>query len=1144
MSLADMGTASRSTGGGGGGGGGSGGGRHYDLASGGGPAGGLPGGRMTHSLSTPSGVDGTPSTPRHRGGKKLTVRIQMLDDSVTMFQVQAKALGRVLFEQVCRQLNLLEADYFGLEYQEMSTHTKYWLDLEKPMNRQVGLSLVDPVLRFCIKFYTPDPAQLEEEYTRYLFCLQIKRDLATGSLQCNDNTAALMASYIVQASCGDFVPEDYPDHTYLSSYRFVPHQDASVQRKIMENHKKHVGQSPAEADLNLLETARRCELYGMKMHPGKDVEGVPLNLAVAHMGITVFQNITRINTFSWAKIRKISFKRKRFLVKLHPEGYGYYKDTVEFFFEGRNECKNFWKKCVENHGFFRCTAVQNTPRRKTRVLSRGSSFRYSGKTQKQIIEFVRENYVKRQNFQRSQSFRQGPLNASSRSQSHTYVNSSISANPLLPIDTATWDYRNQCSDSMTPSLTKKAADTLDRRRDNPIDHMRSQVTAAQVEIYQTKNYAAESPTSQEEAAACSAADRQLHSAVAMDQMNSNRSLSPQGPQSWTSPSHSSSHHQPQPQPPPRNAPDQARAHPGDHNLGLSHLSHLYSSSTPRRVSVGSQAFVPASPQLISISTHSTHNANPNANPSISINNNNTMPHSTLVGGHSVDLSSSMELEEEEEEFLGPADTEEEAEEEPMGEEEELVEEEADSDLTASTINRETITGASAAAASALASGTSASALASASAHRQPLRSQESQSQTVTPVHYSSTNYSMSKQCMLNNANANANSTETETDNIIYTDINDMGHYKYPDFHSTLPHAQEHKISNSEHLNLNERNDIYATVNRKAKSKTREKHFSDEFIDQSIIQYARAKQMGGGVGPPLLQQPSTSAYAASVLQERNYNGMSYNQYHNDLNHPSESSSSSYFGTGFGTKRYAGQSERVKLAQSENYLTPSMDSQSSRHTHSLPRNSELSGVDSVDSYDSHYITHHSVGNLPPPRQSSSSEKLEYQLSSGNLYSTAQFVKPEEAAAHYMDDEEEDEEDADVDGENIYDQVERESWLKSSSCKDLFERYSSTYYDREHPKPMTVLDKEFLSSNRIDSPVTRYDDSRHSLYITKNHSIDAHQDFSPLPQSKVYSSSYPGSTYNAQDKRHHGQHLDYSGSQDDISQDSYELLEKVRH
>lgn len=29
------------------------------------------------------------------------------------------------------------------------------------------------------------------------------------------------------------------------------------------------GQSPAEADLNLLETARRCELYGIKMHSAK-----------------------------------------------------------------------------------------------------------------------------------------------------------------------------------------------------------------------------------------------------------------------------------------------------------------------------------------------------------------------------------------------------------------------------------------------------------------------------------------------------------------------------------------------------------------------------------------------------------------------------------------------------------------------------------------------------------------------------------------------------------------------------------------------------------------------------------------------------------------------------------------------------------
>lgn len=31
----------------------------------------------------------------------------------------------MLFEQVCKQLNLLEADYFGLEYQEGSTKVSY-----------------------------------------------------------------------------------------------------------------------------------------------------------------------------------------------------------------------------------------------------------------------------------------------------------------------------------------------------------------------------------------------------------------------------------------------------------------------------------------------------------------------------------------------------------------------------------------------------------------------------------------------------------------------------------------------------------------------------------------------------------------------------------------------------------------------------------------------------------------------------------------------------------------------------------------------------------------------------------------------------------------------------------------------------------
>lgn len=61
-----------------------------------GPSNGLPSSRMTHSLSTPSGVDGSTSTSQHTrgGGKKLAVRVQMLDDSMTMFQVQVRTANK------------------------------------------------------------------------------------------------------------------------------------------------------------------------------------------------------------------------------------------------------------------------------------------------------------------------------------------------------------------------------------------------------------------------------------------------------------------------------------------------------------------------------------------------------------------------------------------------------------------------------------------------------------------------------------------------------------------------------------------------------------------------------------------------------------------------------------------------------------------------------------------------------------------------------------------------------------------------------------------------------------------------------------------------------------------------------------------
>ncbi|XP_005723589.1 FERM, RhoGEF and pleckstrin domain-containing protein 1-like isoform X1 [Pundamilia nyererei] len=330
-------------------------------------------------------------------GRHVTVRVRMLDDTEELFDISQKASGKVLFDLVCSHMNLIEGDYFGLEFQNQQK-MMVWLDHIKPIIKQLRRPK-HTILRFSVKFFPPDHAQLLEELTRYLFALQIKQDLFCGRLTCNDTSAALMVSYIIQSEIGDF--EESQCRSHLLNNNYIPDQMPLID-KIMEFHSKNIGQTPAESDCHLLEVARRLEMYGIRLHPAKDREGTKLSLTVAHTGVLVFQGHTKINAFNWSKVRKLSFKRKRFLIKLRPDLNSSYQDTLEFLMPSRDCCKVFWKICVEYHAFFRLFE-EPKPKPKPVLFSRGSSFRFSGRTQKQVIEYVKESEFKKIPFERKHS---------------------------------------------------------------------------------------------------------------------------------------------------------------------------------------------------------------------------------------------------------------------------------------------------------------------------------------------------------------------------------------------------------------------------------------------------------------------------------------------------------------------------------------------------------------------------------------------------------------------------------------------------------------------------------------------------------------------------------------------------------------------
>uniref|UniRef100_A0A3Q1CCX2 Uncharacterized protein n=1 Tax=Amphiprion ocellaris TaxID=80972 RepID=A0A3Q1CCX2_AMPOC len=310
--------------------------------------------------------------------KLVVCHVTLLDGTDFSCEVEKRAKGQFLFFKVCEHLNLLEKDYFGLTYMD-SHEEKCWLDPTKEIKRQIRSN--NWQFAFNVKFYPPDPSLLTEDITRYLLCLQLREDVASGRLPCSFVTHALLGSYTLQAEFGDHEPDQPRPLDYIGQATFAPNQNKEMEEKILELHKSHRGMTPAQADAQFLENAKKLSMYGVDLHHAKDSEGVDIMLGVCANGLLVYKDRLRINRFAWPKILKISYKRNNFYIKIRPGETEQFESTVGFKLQNHRSAKRLWKVCVENHSFFRLNAPE--PPTKARFLTLGSKFRYSGRTQAQ-----------------------------------------------------------------------------------------------------------------------------------------------------------------------------------------------------------------------------------------------------------------------------------------------------------------------------------------------------------------------------------------------------------------------------------------------------------------------------------------------------------------------------------------------------------------------------------------------------------------------------------------------------------------------------------------------------------------------------------------------------------------------------------------
>uniref|UniRef100_A0A672SFD0 protein-tyrosine-phosphatase n=1 Tax=Sinocyclocheilus grahami TaxID=75366 RepID=A0A672SFD0_SINGR len=162
----------------------------------------------------------------------------------------------------------------------------------------------------------------------YLLCLQLRKDILIGRLPCPPDILALLGSYTVQSTIGDYDPNLHKNN-YVSEIVLAPNQNKLF-----------------------LENAMGLPMYGVDLHPAKDVNDADVMLGVCSEGLMVYEDEIKTNIFLWPRVLKISHKRSTFLLKMRPSEGELGHHVVSLSMPSSRACKNLWKSCVDHHTFY------------------------------------------------------------------------------------------------------------------------------------------------------------------------------------------------------------------------------------------------------------------------------------------------------------------------------------------------------------------------------------------------------------------------------------------------------------------------------------------------------------------------------------------------------------------------------------------------------------------------------------------------------------------------------------------------------------------------------------------------------------------------------------------------------------------------
>ncbi|XP_029316269.1 tyrosine-protein phosphatase non-receptor type 21 isoform X3 [Cottoperca gobio] len=355
----------------------------------------------------------------------LVTRIQLLNGEFVEFTLSVESTGQECLEAVAQRLELREITYFSLWYFNKQNQQR-WIDLEKPLKKQLDKYGLEPTVYFGVVFYIPSVTQLQQEITRYQYYLQLKKDVLEGRISCSLEQAIRLASLAVQADFGDF--NRYDSQDFLQKFALFPIdwiQDERVleeaTQKVALHYQSFRGLSAPEAEMLYMQEVEKMEGYGQESYQAKDSTGTDVSMGSCLDGIFVkHKNGRPLLLFRWNEITNMSHNRSFFVLELANR-----EESVQFQTEDMETSKYVCRMCLARLKFYKinkssleeCDPLPSEGSQKSLLtlsfprfpmLSRPSLPSNKGQTQPAVVNPVRRRSSTRISLPKPQAYMMPP----------------------------------------------------------------------------------------------------------------------------------------------------------------------------------------------------------------------------------------------------------------------------------------------------------------------------------------------------------------------------------------------------------------------------------------------------------------------------------------------------------------------------------------------------------------------------------------------------------------------------------------------------------------------------------------------------------------------------------------------------------------